>query len=100
MQGRFSRAACSLLAVVAASFSISTSSAQATSAGSGQAYPNRPIRAIVPNVPGGGSDISARVVAAGLTDALGVQVVVDNRGGGGGTIGVSIAARAAPDGYT
>ena len=63
-------------------------------------YPSRPLRAIVPNAPGGGSDISGRIVASALGDALGQQVVVDNRPGAGGTIGVSTAARAQPDGYT
>ena len=65
-----------------------------------QGYPQRALRAIVPNIPGGGSDISARIVAEGLSGALGRQVVVDNRGGAGGTLGVSIAAKATPDGYT
>jgi tripartite-type tricarboxylate transporter receptor subunit TctC len=63
-------------------------------------YPSRPLRAIVPNAPGGGSDISGRIVASALGEALGQQVVVDNRPGAGGTIGVSTAARAQPDGYT
>jgi tripartite-type tricarboxylate transporter receptor subunit TctC len=70
------------------------------SAASVDDYPSRPLRAIVPNAPGGGSDISARIVAAALSEALGQQVVVDNRAGAGGTLGVSIAARAQPDGYT
>jgi tripartite-type tricarboxylate transporter receptor subunit TctC len=63
-------------------------------------YPSRPLRAIVPNAPGGGSDISGRIVASALGEALGQQVVVDNRPGAGGTMGVSTAARAQPDGYT
>jgi len=63
-------------------------------------YPNRPLRAIVPNAPGGGSDISARIIGSALGEALGRQVVIDNRAGAGGTLGVSIAARALPDGYT
>lgn len=64
------------------------------------AYPERPIRIIVPYPPGGNIDITARTIAPGLSEALGVQVVVDNRGGAGGTIGSEIAAKAAPDGYT
>jgi tripartite-type tricarboxylate transporter receptor subunit TctC len=63
-------------------------------------YPSRPLRAIVPNAPGGGSDISGRIVASALGEALGQQVVVDNRPGAGGTMGVSTAARAQPDGYS
>jgi tripartite-type tricarboxylate transporter receptor subunit TctC len=65
-----------------------------------QDYPSRPIRMIVPWPPGGGTDITARVIAAKLTDAWGRQVVVDNRGGATGTIGTSLVARSAADGYT
>ena len=64
------------------------------------AYPERPIRLIVPYPPGGNIDITARTVAPGLSEGLGVQIVVDNRGGAGGTIGSEAAAKAAPDGYT
>jgi tripartite-type tricarboxylate transporter receptor subunit TctC len=58
------------------------------------------LRYIVPFPPGGSTDIMARIVAAALTDILGKQVVIDNRGGAGGTLGAAIAAQAAPDGYT
>ncbi|MBI3939001.1 MAG: tripartite tricarboxylate transporter substrate binding protein [Betaproteobacteria bacterium] len=65
-----------------------------------QAYPQRPVRLIVPFPPGGGADILARIVGEKLAEKWRQQVVIDNRGGAGGTIGTEIAARAQPDGYT
>ena len=65
-----------------------------------QEYPTRPIRMIVPFPPGGGSDVTGRVLAAALSERLGRQVVVDNRGGAGGVIGTELAAHASKDGYT
>ena len=65
-----------------------------------QTYPTHPIRLIVPFPPGGSNDIVGRMVATQLGERLGQPVVVDNRGGAGGTIGTDIAAKAAPDGYT
>ncbi len=67
---------------------------------SAQTYPSRPIKVIVPYPPGGNTDLVGRVFAQRLSDILKVSVVIDNRGGGGGTIGVDAAARAEPDGYT
>ena len=69
-------------------------------AGHAQAYPSRPIRLIVPFEPGGTSDLLGRVIGARLREALGQAVVIDNRGGAGGTIGASLAARAPADGHT
>jgi tripartite-type tricarboxylate transporter receptor subunit TctC len=65
-----------------------------------QAYPNKTVRLITPFPPGGTTDLLARIVAQKLSDAWKVQVIVDNRGGGGGTVGLEAAARSAPDGYT
>jgi tripartite-type tricarboxylate transporter receptor subunit TctC len=63
-------------------------------------YPSKPIRLIVPLAAGGGIDFTARTTAQKLSDVLGQQVVVENQGGAGGTLGVNAVARAAPDGYT
>ena len=63
-------------------------------------YPSKPVRWVVPFPPGGGTDLISRTLAAKLTEAWGVQVVADNRPGGGGTIGLGIAAKTPPDGYT
>lgn len=84
-----------LLAVTVAA--VTAASAPAVLA---QAWPNKPITFVVPFPPGGGTDAFARPLSAQLTKQLGRQVVIDNRGGAGGTVGASIAAKAAPDGYT
>ena len=65
-----------------------------------EAYPSKPVRVIVPFAPGGGGDITARIVSAKLSEKLGQQFVVDNRAGAGGLIGVELGVRAQPDGYT
>ena len=65
-----------------------------------QDYPNRPITLVVPFPPGGGTDAMARTAAERMSKTLGQQVVVDNRGGAGGTVATRAVAKAAPDGYT
>jgi tripartite-type tricarboxylate transporter receptor subunit TctC len=69
-------------------------------AASGQGYPARPVRFLVPNPPGGGTDLVARIVAQKVSEKWGPSLVVDNRAGAGGIIAVEVAARSAPDGYT
>jgi tripartite-type tricarboxylate transporter receptor subunit TctC len=71
-----------------------------SSFGAETVFPTRPVRMIVPFAPGGPTDVIARVIAQKLTESWGHQVVVDNRGGAGGNIGMALAAGALPDGYT
>jgi tripartite-type tricarboxylate transporter receptor subunit TctC len=72
----------------------------AASVAGAQSYPARPVRFLVPNPPGGGTDLVARIVAQKVSERWGVNLVVDNRPGAGGIIAVEVAAKAAPDGYT
>jgi tripartite-type tricarboxylate transporter receptor subunit TctC len=65
-----------------------------------QSWPNRAVRLISPFAPGGGADITSRALAQKLAVGLGQQVIVDNRGGAGGMLGVDLAAKSPPDGYT
>jgi tripartite-type tricarboxylate transporter receptor subunit TctC len=66
----------------------------------GQAWPDRPVRFIVPYPPGGGTDVIARIVQQRFQEVLGQPIVIENRGGSGGVIGTDVAAKAASDGYT
>ncbi|MCE9640181.1 MAG: tripartite tricarboxylate transporter substrate binding protein [Betaproteobacteria bacterium] len=72
----------------------------ASAAAANPAYPQRPIRIVVPFTAGSGPDVVARMVGQNLTEAWGQPVVVDNRAGAGGTLGADVVAKAAPDGYT
>jgi len=76
------------------------SGASASAADLAKDYPNRPIRLLVPNGPGSAVDTLTRIVAAKLGEVLGEQIVVDNRAGAGGIIGMELAKNATPDGYT
>ncbi len=65
-----------------------------------EAWPNRPVRVMVPYPPAGGADTTARIIYARLSEDLGQQFAIENRGGAGGTIAEAIVAKADPDGYT
>ncbi len=93
--GRFRRAVPGVLAAAAAALL-----AAAPARAQAPAWPTKPITIVVPFPAGGGTDVFARPLSATLTKQLGKQIVIDNRGGAGGTLGAGIASRAAPDGYT
>ena len=86
--------------VLSACASVPGWSADAGSAGAAQAYPERPIRWIVPAPPGGGTDAVSRIMAPRLIELFKQQVIVDNRGGVQGSIAAALTAKSAPDGYT
>lgn len=96
-EGRSCTACCSLLT---AGFLLAVASWPGAALAQTTGYPVKPIRLIIPYPPGGGTDTIARPLAQRLTDNLGQQVIVDNRGGAGGSIGMEFVARSAPDGYT
>ncbi len=89
-----------LAAAVMLCAALSAGSADAQSSSATAAWPTRPITLVVPFPPGGGTDAFARPLAVQLTKQLGRNVIIDNKGGAGGTVGASFAAKQAPDGYT
>ena len=88
------RNTCAALAALAALFGATPASAQIPN------YPNRTITLVVPFAAGGPTDIIARIISTALAQALNANVIVDNRAGGGGNIGIAYVARSAPDGHT
>lgn len=89
-----------LAALFAATLVPGTNALAQAKAKGGDDYPNRPLRMIVPFAPGGASDTVARIIEPAMSDLFKQRVVVDNRGGAAGNIGVEFAVRANPDGYT
>ncbi len=83
-----------------ACFGLGVALAVASPAAFAQTYPTKPVRLMVPFPPGGSTDIVARIVAQQVSERLGQQMVIENRGGAGGTIGTALVAKAPADGYT
>jgi tripartite-type tricarboxylate transporter receptor subunit TctC len=88
-----------LLFAAISTISILLASLGAIEIAQAQQWPTKPIKFIVPYPPGGGTDIIARIMQEPLSQALGQQIIIDNRGGAGGSIGTDIAAKSTPDGY-
>lgn len=85
---------------LSASVLFGTLQAHAQAQSAAQAYPDKPIKWIIPWPPGGGADVFSRLISKQVADGLGTQLIIENRGGAAGNIGATAAARSAPDGYT
>ena len=72
----------------------------ATAGHAQEPYPNKPVKVIVPFAPGGPSDVTARIIFAEMSKNIGKQFIIENHAGGAANIGITLASRAAPDGYT
>jgi tripartite-type tricarboxylate transporter receptor subunit TctC len=100
MQSKFARRGVSIAIIAAMSAAAPSAFSQRAGAGSPAGYPVKSIRVVDTFAPGGGSDMVIRLIGPRLTEVWGQQIVVDNRGGAGGTIGAEAVVRANPDGYT
>lgn len=97
---QFHLTACARAFAVVAGVAAASAGSMYAPAALADTWPSKPVTVIVPFPAGGGTDAFARPLTAQLSKQLGKQFVIDNRGGAGGTVGASIAAKAAPDGYT
>lgn len=100
MIGNFNRRPHQILAALAWGMAGCLGFAAFTATAAEESYPSKPLRMIIPYAPGGGNDIIGRLASKKLTEALGKQVIAENRPGAGGVVGAEAAAKAAPDGYT